>query len=357
MRILFTIITLLLVVSNIAYSQVTGGQQTFQFLQLPYSAKIASIGGHNISSLDDDVSMVYNNPALLNDSMLKRPVFTFSGYVQGTKINSVDYALHSKKIGLYALGIHYINYGKMKRTDVGGNDLGDFYANEFSLQFSKSHKIDPFTLGGNVKLAVSQLAEYSAYAILLDIGGVYKHPKKDLTAGILIKNAGVTIKSYTGNAETIPFDVQLGLSFKPQHMPLKFNFTAHHLYRYNIAYNNPADINSNIFLLDEDEELDTEFSMREKIARHFTFGGELIFTKNLHGRIGYNYLRRRELVDENSGSGSAGFSWGFMIKIKKIKIDFGQVYYQFAGRPTYLAVSTNLDTIFKKKNREAHAQQ
>ncbi|MDX5347641.1 MAG: hypothetical protein LPJ89_07920, partial [Hymenobacteraceae bacterium] len=48
-----------------------GGKQTFRFLSVPTNAKVAAIGGVNVSSMDQDVNMLASNPALLNEKMDK----------------------------------------------------------------------------------------------------------------------------------------------------------------------------------------------------------------------------------------------------------------------------------------------
>ena len=41
----------------------------FHFLNIPYSARLASIGGENISIIDDDVNRFYTNPSLLTPNV------------------------------------------------------------------------------------------------------------------------------------------------------------------------------------------------------------------------------------------------------------------------------------------------
>ena len=42
-------------------------QTVFNFLRLPVSAHAAALGGDNITLSDDDASLVFHNPALLNN--------------------------------------------------------------------------------------------------------------------------------------------------------------------------------------------------------------------------------------------------------------------------------------------------
>ena len=42
-----------------------GGESTYSFLGLTNSARVAALGGEVISLLDDDINLVFHNPALL----------------------------------------------------------------------------------------------------------------------------------------------------------------------------------------------------------------------------------------------------------------------------------------------------
>ena len=63
--------------STTVIAQVTGGKVSFAFLEAPNSAKIAAIGGDNVSSFGDDPSMIYQNPALMNSEMENKMSFSF----------------------------------------------------------------------------------------------------------------------------------------------------------------------------------------------------------------------------------------------------------------------------------------
>jgi hypothetical protein len=71
----------------------------------------------------------------------------------------------------------------MEETDPTGAVLGTFSAREYAAVLGYAHTLAPYTIGVNLKLAGSHLAEYSAFAALLDIGGVFKHPGPRLDPG------------------------------------------------------------------------------------------------------------------------------------------------------------------------------
>ena len=336
-----------LFILNGVFAQVLGGKHSFSFLQAPNSAKIAAIGGSNVSSFGDDPSMIYQNPALLNSEMNKKISFSFVGYLPGIKLNSVQYVFDKSKIGSFGAGLTYMNYGRLVRRDEGGNSEGEFFANEFVLHGTKTFNQDNFVIGITPKLAFSQIAEYTSFATVLDLGGTFNHPEKDFTVGLALQNLGFQVKKYNDVRENLPFNVIAGFTVKPKHMPLKLSVTAHHLQQFDIVYFDESQQDESLF---ENDSVENKAPITDKIFRHFTFGGEFILSKNFNLRMGYNYLRRRELR-LNERSGGAGFSFGFMIKVKAYEIDFSKTYLNYAGRPVYLTVNVDVDKLLKRKDK------
>ncbi len=81
---------------------------------------------------------------------------------------------------------------------------------------------------------------------------------------------------------------------------------------------------------------------------HFTASAALVLGKGLNLRVGYNHLQRRELRLDNT-SGSAGLSFGVMLKISTFQIDYTHATLQAAGSSEYFTIARSLDSLFKKK--------
>jgi hypothetical protein len=90
-------------------------------------------------------------------------------------------------------------------------------------------------------------------------------------------------------------------------------------------------------------------SLGDKIARHLVLGGELLLSKNLNLRLGYNHLRRKELRLENA-PGAAGFSAGFLLRLKGFQLDYARAFYHQSGGSNFFTVGTDLGRFFKKKD-------
>jgi hypothetical protein len=151
----------------------------------------------------------------------------------------------------------------------------------------------------------------------------------------------------------MPFDVQVGASFKPEHMPLRLSVTAHHLHKFDIVYLDPTQ--KGVIDL-EGNEIKPKKTFADKLGRHFVVGGEFILSKNFHLRMGYNYLRRKELRLQTK-SGGAGFSFGFMMRVKSFEIGYSKAYYHVAGGSNYLTVTTNFGRLLKKKEKDIIKQE
>jgi len=97
-----------------------GGDNTFEFLNLPNSARIAALGGNNISLYDKDLNMAYYNPALLRESMHNNLALNYTNYISDINYGYASYAYHFENIGTFAAGVYYMNYGDFIRANEQG---------------------------------------------------------------------------------------------------------------------------------------------------------------------------------------------------------------------------------------------
>lgn len=339
-------LAILLSLSLSAQAQV-GGQRGFSFLELPNSAKQAALGGVNITAGGHDVNMVAANPALLNEQMDNQLSLSYVGYLADIRQSSVAYAFNSEKYGRWAASINYLNYGDFIQRDATGMEEGTFSVNDYTLNLTHARQVDAFTMGATAKVAVSSIAGLKAVGLLADAGVVFKHPEEDFTVGLAFKNVGYQVKPFDeGERQQMPWDAQLGVSYKPEHMPVRLSVTAHRLYQFDIVYLDPFAPGQ----LDENgEEVKEEKKLGDKVARHFVAGAEFVFSKNFQLRAGYNHLRRKELRLENAGGG-AGFSLGAMLRVRAFELNYSSAFYHPSGATHYVTVSTNTSTFLKKKS-------
>lgn len=335
-----TLIVVLFIYCHYGHAQV-GGQRSFDFLNIPGDARTAALGGTNVTLAGNDVNGFAQNPALLDSTMHNHLSLSYLNYLGGVNFSNLSYARTLEKYGTWGVNLKYIDYGDIISYDPSGFELGTFNSNEFVLAIAHSRETGVFSLGGSLKFALSDIASFKANALLVDLGGTFKHPEKDLTIGLVIKNLGVILKDYDELSQSdLPFDVQLGIGFKPTHMPFRFSATAYHLYQADIAFFDPqGNINN---------QEDSEPGVADKIFRHLVFAAEFVPSKNFNLRVGYNHLMRRELRLEGV-SGGAGFSFGVMFRVKAFEFAYSKALYHVAGSTNHLTLTSNFNSLIRKK--------
>ena len=325
-----------------------GGTHTYDFLNLIHSARAASLGGDVIAINDNDFGLVYHNPALLTSEMNHDLVLNYVNYFIDINYGYTAYAMNTKNKGTFSGGIHYINYGDFIEADEKGIITGEFKAAEYAINLIYSRPIDStFRVGVNVKPIISTLEKYTSLGLTADLGVVYSKPQSLFTAALLVKNIGTQLKTYTNEHESMPFNIQLGISQKLKHAPFLFSVTLDHLEKWDLTYDKPESEGSSLDQFSSGEESESTIDkIADQFMRHVIIGVEFSPVDNFYVRAGYNYRRRQEMLIESKTS-TIGFSWGFGVKISKFHLSYGRATYHLAGASDHFSISTNLDSFRK----------
>lgn len=343
-----TVVFTCLCICSISVCAQLGGSNTYTYLNFPVAARIAGLGGTNISTPSDDIVFAYYNPALSNSAMdgeisVNHAIMAGNihhGYVTyGNYLDSIGIALHS--------GLVYRSYGTMPLYDVNGIQMGSFHANEFALVGGLGYQSNKLSYGANLKLLWSQLESYSAIGAAVDLGMAYNDTARMFSAGLVLKNIGVQFKPYIPqNREALPFEIQLGISQRLRYLPLRISITAHNLEQGDIRYDDPLlTLNQNAFIGDTTAE--QKKYIADKIFNHVIIAGEFYFGKNFSVQLGYDHMTRREL-SLATRKGLTGFSLGMGLQVKKYAFYYSYDIYSVAGGSHMLSISTNLQTLNKK---------
>ena len=133
---------LLMFISVFAFAQ-TGGQSTYDFLNLNANARIAAMGGNLISVKDDDLNLFSQNPEALNPRMNNQLALNYVPYFSKVNYGYAAFAKNFDSIpGTFAVGVHYVNYGTFTRADETGQVLGEFSAGEFIKTITENPNIN-----------------------------------------------------------------------------------------------------------------------------------------------------------------------------------------------------------------------
>lgn len=317
------VISICFFVATESNAQTLGGNAVYNFLSQPGSAQVASLGGINISSQSNDVSMGLGNPALLRKSMDQQIATSFNGFLAGiSNYSAVTSYFQERHRISWGLGLQYLHYGNITQTDAAGSILGTFKPNDFAIQFLMSKQYNNyFHIGAAAKFIQSNYGLYRSSGIAMDIGLTYTDTANLFQAAIVIKNMGTQLSTYGGAAkEELPFDLQAGVSKRLENAPVQFSLTAHNLHRLKILYNDTA------FNASEGD-LRTA-GLLQKTFAHIVFGAQLYLNDKVEINLGYNFLRRQDLNIFNATSGLNGLTAGAGFLHKKLHIRYATGFYQ-----------------------------
>lgn len=322
-----------------------GGESTYSFLGLTNAARVAALGGEVVSLLDDDINMVFHNPALLTPGMHNNLSLNYVNYFAGVNYGYASYGYSAGNIGSFAAGMHYVNYGSFDRTDELGESQGTFRASEYALNlfYSRSFLDSALRAGVNLKPIFSSLEQYNSFGLALDLGVTYSFSSTLTTIGLVLKNMGTQITSYTANREPLPFEIQAGITQGLAHAPFRFTVTFQHLERWDLSYDLEED---DVSFSGSEEEKSGFDEFADNLMRHVVIGTEFLIGKNFHVDVGYNYKRRKEM-SVNAKPGMVGFSMGFGFRVSKFHFSFGRASYHLAGGTSHFSLTTNLSEFYR----------
>ncbi|GMU88508.1 MAG: hypothetical protein AMXMBFR49_07160 [Chlorobiota bacterium] len=210
---LLVIVQALLVAQDFKKTATAG----FVFLQLPVTARSASLGESSVALADMGVSSVFTNPAGMgfND---RQHSFTasYSPWIAEIKHYAAAYS-YNTDFGVFALGAVAVDYGTMQKTKRTTGQkvydvLGNFSANAIALGLSYSRALtDKFSFGLTVKYVREGIDNYSATNVLFDGGVLYYTGLGSLRIGASIQNFGVETK-YINDPFKMPSVLKLGIA-------------------------------------------------------------------------------------------------------------------------------------------------
>ena len=341
---LIRVITILFLCTTSLSAQ-TGGDNTFEFLNLTTSARILALGNVLVNTFDDDVNLAQQLPSLNHVGMNHQFSVNFTNYYAGVKFGSLVYGLPSSKYENISVGMQYLNYGDFKRTDEFGNVIGEFSAGEYAVYASAAiYKVSAFRFGTTLKAVYSNLESYNSYGLLTDVSATYELKQERVLASLLVKNLGFQIKTYARESEPMPFEMVLGISAKLEHAPLRWSISWSHLEKWDLSYVDPSEPVTDMLT---NEEIIVKYTLRDKILSHLHVGGELLFGKNFNIRMGYNFRKRQELALDLYKH-NVGLSWGFSMKVRKFHFNYARAAYHAVGPMHTFSVMSNLAK-FKRK--------
>lgn len=292
----------------------------FNTLRLPASSHAAALGGQNVTLIEDEPTAGWYNPALYANVSDLSAGLDFMTYAAGSTWMGAHFVKAFGERHTMAVGAQYMNYGKMDETDEAGNTLGQFSAKDIVIGAGYSYLLsDRWTGGANLKMMVSNLADYTALAAAIDVGVNYYDDENDLSVSASLQNIGTQLKAYHDGQRThLPFTLALGFSKGMAHLPVRFHVTMTDVTRWKSSY----------YVLPEnkDKNKSDKVGFGKKALNHFVLGLDILPTDYLYLSVGYNFRRAYELKASGS-SHLAGLSAGAGVNVKHFK--FGVSYAKY----------------------------
>lgn len=267
----------------------------FPFMRSSISARAAALGGATVA-MTDDLSMVVLNPAGLSSIREQQVSGTFIKHVLDINSGVATFADTLSDNSSFAVTAIYSSYGAFERTDVNGQNIGSFTANDVCLAGSFAKEIDTLiSWGGTVKILYGAIDQQNSIAVAVDAGMLIRIPKSRTNLGLSILNAGTQLTTYAGSTNKLPLDVRLGVNHRLKGLPLLVNFALGQL----------AD------------EVPTFFDR----FLNFSVGGELSIGKYVKARLGYDNATRN-LSGVNVSTQLSGVGGGIGVVLETMQFDY-----------------------------------
>lgn len=322
---LYILFLLFLSVSVVAQD----GDEVFGFLRFPTSARANALGGHNIALIERDPSLAFHNPGLLGGEMDGMINLNYMNYISDINVGSALFTKAHKERGAWGIGASFINYGNFREYLPENIAVGEFSANDVSLQGFYAYDLSDRWRGGvTMKFLYSSFAEFSSFGLAVDAGLTYYDEEKAFSFGFALKNMGAQLKTYNEERFPLPWDIQLGITKKMNHAPIRLSLTAMYLNRWKF---DPVD---NTETADEDKFFQT-------FAKHLVIGVDFIPSENFWAGLGFNPKRNMDLKVQN-GNKLGGFSAGAGVKIKMFDVGVSVANYHPSALAMMVSISTTL---------------
>ena len=289
-------------------------ETTCNFLRLPMSAHVSSLGGDNISIPDDDASLLFHNPALISNVTDKSLALSYMNYMEGVNVGGATFVKAWGERATWGVQAMYIDYGEMKQTTADNVQIGEVSAKEVMVGATLSYLLTNRIAGGvSTKLISSHIAGYSALAVGVDLGLNYYDDETLLSVAAVARNLGGQVKAFEDEFEKLPFDLQLGVSKQLMGAPLRFSAT---MTRLN--------------------------SWDDRFINHLVVGADLLLSQQIFLAAGYNFRRADEMkISDGEGESSHGaaLSLGAGLQLERFKLQVAYANYHVSTASLLFNVS------------------
>jgi hypothetical protein len=294
----------------------------FSVLSLDASARVAALGGSAAASPAGEPAGMFYNPALLDSTIHDRLGITYLNHLSDLQAGMIAFGRHYPGLGSFAVGVRFLNWGSIPRTDASGLGNGAFRAGEAVLSLSGSRRFgEQIRYGATVHWMRSGIDGRTTGALAADVGAILHAPESRFSAGVSLRHAGFDWSPIGSDANTLPLDLSLSISQRLQHLPLLLNLTFYDL-------TDPGSGSEDATGLG-------------KLFYHLRLGGEFQFSPAFQLRFGYDH-RRHDALKIKSRLDFAGVSMGTGIRVRGVAIDYARTSWSSLGALHRFTLATGL---------------
>jgi hypothetical protein len=201
---------IILIIQSIGFSQVTKtGTTAAKFLSVGIGPRANAMGGA-FSSVVNDASALYWNPAGAADITQNEAMFTYTSLFKDLDINLNYFAvvIPAEDIGSFGLSVTALDYGEMDlTTEYYPEGTGEkFSASSYAFGLSYAKNITEwFAAGITVKYITEGIFNSTANGVAFDVGTLFRTPFWGIKFATIISNYGSKMQM-TGEDLLIRYD-------------------------------------------------------------------------------------------------------------------------------------------------------
>lgn len=293
------------------------GSHAYSFLRIPVSSQAFALGGVNVSTINPDLSLIDQNPAILGPEIEAQMGLGYMHYLGTSNFASARYGMGINSHSSWSAGIRYLSYGSIDGYDELGTPTGEFHPQDLVVDGIYSHDINDRWRGGiTMKFIYSHYDRYEAVALATDLGVNYYNPDNDFSFSAVIKNAGGQLKRFDGHYDKLPFDIQLGITKGLGQSPFQLSVTATHLTKWKLPYyqhKTEQGVEENVI----------KDGFASNLMRHIVLGMQFTPSPHFYAALAYNYKTRTDMATYQRNFLS-GFSAGMGFNVRSM--GFGVAY-------------------------------
>jgi hypothetical protein len=288
--------------SSVLHAGAQESQTVYNFMRLPVSAHAAALGGSGITLIEDDATLIFHNPSLINNISDRTLNLNFMTYMEGATTASASFIRAAGERGTWGITGQFMSYGTMKETNASGQQTGEFSAKDIALGGSFAYSLsEKFTGGITAKFIASYIGQYNSLGACVDLGINYYNSQSELSVSAVARNLGGQLSAYEDDFERMPLDLQLGVTKRLLGSPLRLSAS---LVRLN----------------------DWQYGL----GKHIVIGADLILSPQFYIAAGYNAMRASEMKiaeDDGSSAHGAGLSIGAGLQLERLKLHVAYAKY------------------------------